>query len=241
MESDHIEYDLEDSVKRISEIISAGDLSYGERDSIPARSDLTYTNGFYVMCSALFIDIRESSDLTDFHRTRVLVKLYRAYISEVAAVMNGNKKCAEINVVGDCVSGIFDTPYRQDINDVFSTSAQISSIIDIMNYRFKKNNMKEITIGIGMAYGKALMAKAGYRGSGINEVIWMGDVINEASKLASYGNKDDSDAEIMISPTFYNSLNDDKKELLTLNSIRNCYHGNVVNASMNNWYNQNCP
>lgn len=241
MESDHIEYNLEDSVKRINEIISAGDLSYEERNSIPARSALTYTNGFYVMCSALFVDIRESSDLTDFHRTRVLAKLYRAYISEVAAVMNGNKKCAEINVVGDSVSGIFDTPYQSDINDVFSTSAKISSIIDIMNYRFKKNNMKEITVGIGISYGKALMVKAGYKGSGINEVIWMGDVVNEASKLASYGNKDSYDKEIMISTTFYNNLNDDYKKLLTLNSIRNCYHGNMVNISMNDWYKQNCP
>lgn len=241
MESDHIEYNLEDSVKRINEIISAGDLSYEERNSIPARSALAYTNGFYVMCSALFVDIRESSDLTDFHRTRVLAKLYRAYISEVSAVINGNEKCAEINVVGDCVSGVFDTPYQSDINDVFSTSAQISSIIDIMNYRFKKNNMKEITVGIGIAYGKALMIKAGYKGSGISEVIWMGDVVNEASKLASYGNKEYSDKEIMVSTTFYDNLNENNKKLLTLNPIRKCYHGNVVNTSMNSWYEQNCP
>jgi class 3 adenylate cyclase len=240
MESDHIEYNLEDSVKRINEIITASDNAYEEKDSIPARNTLTYTNGFYVKCSALFVDIRESSDLTDFHRTRVLAKLYRAYISEVAAVMNGSKQCAEINVVGDCVSGIFDTTIKPHIDDVFSTAAQISSIVDIMNYRFKKNNMKEIAVGIGMAYGQALMVKAGYSGSGISEVIWMGEVVNEASKLSSYGNKESYDPEMMVSKDFYNYLNDQNKTLLKWNNLRSCYSGDIVSTYMNNWYKQNC-
>lgn len=41
----------------------------------------------------------------------------------------------------------------------------------------------EERVGIGLAYGRALMIKAGYKGSTINEVVWMGDVVNEASKL----------------------------------------------------------
>jgi class 3 adenylate cyclase len=241
MESDHVEFKLEDSVSRINDIIMASDLTYEERKIIPSRNELTYTNGFYVLCSAIFVDIRESSDLTDFHRTKVLAKLYRAYISEVAAVMNGNVKCAEINVIGDCVSGIFDSPYKEDIDSVFSTSAMISSIIDIMNYRFKKNNMKEISVGIGMAYGRALMVKAGYKGSGISEVIWMGDVVNEASKLASYGNKESYDRETMVSSSIYTNLKESNQKLLELNLIRNCYHGDVINAAMNNWYKTNCP
>ena len=100
--------------------------------------DLTFTNGFYVGCSALFVDIRNSSELTDFHRNRVLAKLYRAYISEVIAIMNDNPNCAEIDVVGDCVSGVFDTPKKSDVNRLFVTAFSISSLIDIMNYKFKK-------------------------------------------------------------------------------------------------------
>jgi class 3 adenylate cyclase len=241
LKSDHIEYSLKDGVDRISQIIAAKDNSYVELDNIPSRNDLTYTNGFYVKCTALFVNIRESPELSDFYRDRALAKLYRAYVSEVAAIINGNPKCAEINIAGDFVWGVFDTPWSEEIDEVFSTGAKISSIVDIMNYKFKKSNLKEIKIGIGISYGKALVVKTGYKGSGVSEVIWMGNVINEASKLASYGNKESTDKETMVSEVIYYNLNDENKELLTLNSARDCYHGDIVNSYMNNWYKQNCP
>jgi class 3 adenylate cyclase len=241
MKANKIEYNVDDSVARINEILSATDASYEELDYIPVRELLTFTNGFYVNCAAVFVDIRKSSELTDFHKNRVLAKLYRAYISEVSAVMNGNSLCAEINVVGDCVSGIFDTPKRPNIDSVFSTAAEIASLIKILNYRLKMNNITELRVGIGVAWGRALMVKAGYKGSGINEVVWMGNVVNEASKLASYGNRESYDKQIMVSSDFYYNLNDDNKKLLELNNVRNCYHGYLVDIYMNNWYKQNCP
>lgn len=241
MKSDHTEYSLKDSVDRINQIIIGGDIKCEERDSIPARSDLTYDNGFSVKCSALFVDIHESWELTDFHRNSMLFKLYRAYISEVIAVMNGNPKCAEINVGSDYVSGVFDTPWKDDVDEVFSTATKISSIVDIMNYKFKKNNVKEITIGIGISYGKTLVLKSGYKGKGLSEVIWVGGVLNEALKLASYANKESNDKEIMVSEIFYYNLSAENQKLLVSNSDRNCYHGNIVNSYMNNWYKQNCP
>lgn len=140
----------------------------------------------------------------------------------------------------DCVSGIFDTPSQTDIDSVFSTSAKVSSLIDILNYKLKVNKIREITVGIGAAWGRALMVKAGYKGSGINEVIWMGNVVNEASKLASYGNRENYDKEIMVSTAFHYNLNEANKKLLELNTIRNCYHGNVINTAMDAWYQQNC-
>jgi len=157
MESNHIAYEFLESVKRIDEIISASDTSFGELDSIPTRDKLTFINGFYVNCSALFVDIRKSSELPNKHKRPQLAKLYRTYISEVVAVMNGDANCAEINVVGDCVSGIFNTPYKKDVDSTFNTAAQISSLIDIMSYKFKKNGITEITVGIGLAWGRALM------------------------------------------------------------------------------------
>lgn len=235
-----MEYKLEDSVARIDEIIAASVSSYEERNSIPPREDLSFTNGFYVNCSALLVDIRKSSELTDFHKNRVLAKLYRAYISEVVAMMNGNPNCAEIDVVGDCVSGVFDTPKKLDVDNAFVTASSISSLIDIMNYKFKKNNMTEITVGIGLAYGRALIIKAGYKGSNINEVVWIGNVVNEASKLASYGNRESYDEEIMVSSVIYDNLNDHNKGLLKKNSVRDCYHGNVIHIGMNKWLNDNC-
>jgi len=240
VESNHIEYKLEDSVARINEILSAGDNLYEERDNIPTRDQLTFTNGFYLSCSALFVDIRKSSELTDYHKNRALAKLYRAYISEVVAVLNGDPNCAEINVVGDCVSGIFSTPKKPDIDSTFSTACEVASLIKILNFRLKTHNMTEIVVGIGLSWSNVLMVKAGYSGSGINDVVWMGKAVNEASRLASYGNRESYDQEIMVSSDFHRNLNDHNKGLLVWNSIRNCYNGNVVNTGMDSWYTQHC-
>lgn len=240
MRSEHTKYDLEDSVDRIDQIISVGD-NYEERETIPHLRDLTFTNGFYVKCSALCVDIRNLLEQSDFTENRLLTKIYRAYISEVTAVMNGNPKCAEVNIVRGSVLGVFDTPFQEDVDEVFSTAAKISSIVDIMNYKFKKNNLNEITIGIGFSYGKGFVMKAGYKGSSVYEVIWMGNIVDEASKLASYGNKESTDRESMVSEITYYNLNEDNRKILSFNSTRNCYHGDVVNSYINKWYKQHCP
>ena len=240
MKANYIAYDHIKSFDRIDDIIAASDNSFEELDEIPSRDNLTYTNGFYVNCSALFVDIRNSSQLPDEHTRPKLAKLYRVYLSELVAIMNGNNLCAEVNIVGDCVSGIFNTTEQSNINEVFETAAQISSFIDVMNYKFEKNDIKQIEVGIGVSYGRALMIKAGYNGSGINDIVWMGEVVNEASKLASYGNKTNLDGEIMVSNIFYNNLNENNQNLLVFDYSKDCYNGNIINISMNEWYQENC-
>ena len=85
------------------------------------------------------------------------------------------------------------------------------------------------------------MIKAGYLGSGINDVVWMGDVVNEASKLCSNGNRESYDLPVMVSSTFYNKLTlPNKSELLKFNQIRKCYHGDIVNSEMDKWFDENC-
>jgi class 3 adenylate cyclase len=241
MQSDHIPFNIDNSVERINNIIAAQNASYQDSDSIPSRDQLSYTNGYYINCSAIFVDIRKSSELIDMHKNRVLAKIYRAYISEMSAVINGNVDCSEVNIAGDCVWGVFNTPTQTGLRSVFATAAEISSMIRIINYNLKKNNLAEIKVGIGASWGRALMVKAGYKGSGINEVVWMGSVVNEASKLASYGNREYFDKELMVSSNFQNNLTDEQKNMLTLNNIRNCYHGVVWNSYLTDWYNKNCP
>ena len=240
MEGKYVIYDFETSFQRIENKISSSDDSFPERDHIPPRSELTFSNGFYVNCTALYIDIRKSSDLPDHHTRPKLAKLYRAYISEVIAVIVGDGNCSEVIVEGDCVVGIFNTRTKEAVDSVFSTAARLSSLIDVLNCKFDKYDIKNITVGIGIHFGRALMIKAGFKGSGINDVVWMGDVLNEASRLSGFGNKGNSDREIMVSNVVYHNLNEDHKKLLHWNDSRSCYHGNVVNTAMNNWYLDNC-
>jgi len=240
LEGKYVPYDYLTSFERIEDKIASSDNSFPERNDIPQRTELTFSNGFYVNCTALYIDIRNSSDLPNHHTRPKLAKLYRAYISEVIAVIVGNRNCAEAIVEGDCVVGIFNTLSPEHIDSVFSTAAQLSSLINVMNCKFDKYNIRNITVGIGIHYGRALMIKAGFKGSGINDVVWMGDVLNEASVLCSYGNKEYSDKELMVSGVIYTNLNEHNQKLLEWNGSRNCYHGNVIITEMDDWYKENC-
>lgn len=89
----------------------------------------------------------------------------------------------------------------------------ISSMIDALNCKMAKRGFGPISVGIGLSWGRALMIKAGFKGSGINEVVYMGEVVNESAKLASWGNASWGDREVMVSDDFYGNLNDDNKKL----------------------------
>lgn len=239
METNHISYDVEKSSKRIDDILNASNTEFEELEEIPSRDKLTFTNGFYIKVGALFVDIRDSSDLTDEHKRPTLAKLYRSYISEVVAVINSFEDCKEINIVGDCVSAIFNARYKSQLQAMFSCSAKINSLIKILNYKLKKKNIQTISIGIGLAYGRALMVKAGYSGSSINDVVWMGDVVNEASNLCNKANKDSNQC-ILVDGDVQCNLTDDDKKLLNYNYNEQCYEGNIINCAMEEWYKQNC-
>ena len=155
--TNHIAYDIDKSSQRMDDILGAGNGNFSDSDSIPQRSLLTYTNGYYVNVTALFIDIIGSSDMTDEHKRPTLAKIYRCFISECTALMNSQTICKEININGDCVWGVFETPYKSDIDTVFSIAARLNSLIKILNYKLRKKGYSQISVGIGMDYGRALM------------------------------------------------------------------------------------
>ena len=233
-----ISFDVDKSSERMDEILDAGNGNYSDSKSIPSRSSLTYTNGFYVYVTALFIDIVDSSDMTDEHRRPVLAKIYRCFISECTAIMNSLSSCEEISINGDCVWGVFSTPFKSDIDDVFDLTAKLNSLVKILNYKLRKKGYSQISVGIGMDYGRALMVKAGFSGSKLNDVIWMGDVVNSACHYANKAGR--GKKPIIVSSCIYSNLNDDNKEFLSQPLYSNFYQCDIVNTKMNDWYGKNC-
>ena len=239
--TNHISYDVDKSSERMDEILNAGNENYSDSSSIPARSTLTYTNGYYVNITALFIDIVGSSDMTDEHKRPTLAKMYRSFISECTAIMNSNSLCKEISINGDCVWGVFETPYKSNIDTVFGITAQLNSLIKILNYKLRKKEYGEISVGIGMDYGRALMVKAGYSGSGLNDVIWMGDVVNSACHIANKAGRDGK-MPIIVSSCIYSNLNEANQKLLNSTYIdwTTHYEGDLINVAMDTWYEEHC-
>ena len=234
-----ISFDVNKSSERMDEILDAGNGNYSDSKSIPSRSSLTYTNGFYVYVTALFIDIVDSSDMTDEHRRPVLAKIYRCFISECTAIMNSLSSCEEISINGDCVWGVFSTPYKSDIDDVFDLTAKLNSLVKILNYKLRKKGYSQISVGIGMDYGRALMVKAGFSGSKLNDVIWMGDVVNSACHYANQAGRDGR-LPIIVSSCIYSNLNEENQKFLSRPYYCDYYQCSIINTNMNNWYDNNC-
>lgn len=235
MESTNKNYDLDTSLARIDEILDASNDSFEESDSIVDRSKLTDTNGFYVYATALFVDIRDSSNMTDAHKRPVLAKIYRSFISEMVALMNGHSTCKEVNINGDCVWCVCETNYKADIDGVFSLAAKACSLVDILNFKLSKRGYQTYEVGVGIDYGRALMIKAGNDGSGLNDVVWMGDVVNQACHLSNEANSGYFDKRVFLSNVIYDNLNDKNKSLCSKDGGRNIYQADVINIGMSDW------
>jgi class 3 adenylate cyclase len=241
VDSNYKWYDYGDSFKRIDTILATPQGNYEEVKELPDREDLTFTNGFYASCSAIFVDIRDSSGLPAQYQRPKLAKLYRAYISEVVAIFNGSENAREINIVGDGVWAVFNTPLKADIDGIFELTAKVNSLVEVLNYKLKKAGFDKgpIRVGIGASDGRALMIKAGYSGSGINDVVYMGDVVNHAAKLAAQASKGGA-APVFISNNVFDNLKEAYAQYPVKNWTFDCYTANVVNVVMNDWYEENC-
>lgn len=238
MQANHKAYDFEKSRERMDEILDSSDNNYQESNKIPSIDDLTYTNGYHINCSALFIDLRDSKELATKHQKKVLAKIYRAYISELVALLNGNPNIQQIYIEGDCVWGVFNTEIKSQIDSVFQTACEANSLIQTLNIKLKKKSYTQLKIGIGLHYGQALVIKAGYKGSAINEVTWIGELIGKTAKYCNDANKGWRKT-IILSDIFYANLNNYNQSLCQKVHNTDYYEGNLINAYMNKWVQDN--
>lgn len=231
-------FSLEASDARMRSILGLTDDAFVATGHIPSPGRLTYENGFYVECAALFVDIRGSSALPQKHTQPVLGRIYRAYLSECVAVLNQDPNCGEIFIQGDCVGAVFHAPDDADVDSVFTRAGELNSVLLHLNWRLSQHGYSALKCGIGMSAGRALMIQAGYKGSGINDVVWMGDVVNEAAKLCHLGNRD-SNKPIQVSASAYNRLSTVNRKLLDRVSPvfvgSSDYQGNFVSTEMADW------
>lgn len=243
MDGNYKTYSYTASAKRIDEILNQPTGQFEETSSLPDRDKLTYSNGFYGLCSAVFVDIRDSSGLTEKHKRPALAKIYRSFISEMVAVLNSSQWVREVNIVGDCVWAVYNTPTTTCIDDVFTVVCYANTLKGLLNAQLSKKDYGPLNFGIGVEYGRALMIKAGYNGSGINDVIYMGDVVNRAAHLANKAGRSPWGTDpIWAGEVFAQNLNEDNAKFLTAtyeSGVGNVRKGSVVMTHMNDWINEN--
>jgi class 3 adenylate cyclase len=228
---------VRDSIHRIRERIRKS-RKYKPTKGIPHESILTYDNGYEVQCCALSIDIRNSSSLSKIYLDSTdLATLYSIYISEVThLIQKSSLMHGQPSIRGDGILAVFKVlKLEEDISAVFHLGVQIESLIEIINDQLIEAGFQMIRVGIGISYGKALMIKAGSKGTGCDEIVWIGNVVNEASKLCDNANKD-YNCELMVSPSLYSYLTELQKSLLSYNFKESAWEGYLCSRLMNHEY-----
>lgn len=210
MKTQKKEFNLEDSLERIDKVLNA-DLNITDSKVIPDKDSLTYTSGKRVECASIFVDLRGSSKFVESTRqNKSLGKLYQSYIREVVAIMNSFDTCRQINIVGDCVSAVFSENKQEDnmVEDILNAASMVQGMMKLLNKKYEKKwkDVSRVKAGIGIAYGNALVMLAGLPHTDIKETIYMGEVVNNASKMCDLAYKDRNEA-ICVTEEIYKKSN----------------------------------
>ena len=177
-------YNFEDGKKRVEEILKNSE-AIVEKNVPKDDGEFTYNNGIRAWIGSIFVDIVKSSDIIDKEEDIKVSKILRSFSSELITIMNSSDNIREIGIRGDCVYGIYSTPNQKDTYELLEISAYINTCIKMLNKLFEKENLKQINVGIGVSIGKDLIVKAGKKGTGINDKIWIGNAVVKASNLAN--------------------------------------------------------
>lgn len=212
-----------------------------EKETIPKDQDFTYENGILSWVSAVFVDIKSSSELFK-SRDEKLARLLRAFTSEIITIMQDFDNYNQIGIRGDCVYAIYSTPKKKDVNSVFGIATKINTFMTMFNKLLQQEHYSTIGVGIGLGCEEELIIKAGRSGTGINDKIWIGKAVVDASNLSSVANRHGYD-KIAMSSCFHSNIKDyykSKTDWFSLVSNSDYfddifYECNIVNSKFDEW------
>ena len=195
--------------KRVIDILTSK-TSIEDMVSIPSNEDeFTYENGIKTWVGALFVDIRNSTDYFKNNKPETVSRIMRAFCSEIISILEKDGNFRQIGIRGDCVYGIFSTPLKKDLERILSNAIHINTFQEMFQKILSNNSMPTFKIGIGLGCSKDLVIKVGKKGTGINDLIWIGDAVIDSCKLSSQGNTNGF-KPIVMSDCFYNNIKDEK-------------------------------
>lgn len=235
-------YDYRAGKKRIDEILDSG-MAVIEKNRLPKNDELTFDNSYLSWISAIFIDIRESTELMARDDQEYVAKIVRCFTSELIEILRGEDNLREIGIRGDCVYAVYTTPKKRDIDNVFDLAVWCNTYLNMLNAVLRKRGLDTLRAGIGLGVGHDHVIKAGRKGVDINAHVWMGKAVSTASKLSGYGQKDHRQ-RIWMSSLFYNNIidieverNSEAKSWFSKSSGEpyGCYQCDVIMPELEEW------
>ena len=220
-------------------------MSERDRKRIPPDKLLTLSNGYTQRISAIFVDIRNSTELFAEEDRDMVTRIVRSFVSETIRIMK-NDDSAEIGVRGDCVYGIYSTPDEEKVCQLFEIAYNINTLMILLNKHYKSKHYPEIKIGIGLATAEDLVVKTAAKGTGVTAKVWIGEGVTTASNLSKYGNKGKT-KPIVMSKDFYRAISSRLQQYgLNKQAFNNTtlegnkvYHCDITNVEFEKWISEN--
>jgi len=242
-------YDYKEGKKRINDILN-NKLEVIKDSRIPKDESLTFKNAYYGWVTGIFVDIRDSTTLFSAEDKEIVSKMIRTFTSEIIEILRDDDNLREIGIRGDCVFAVYTTPLMDDIYNIADNAFQVNTFIKMLNKLFDKKSFPNIEVGIGIASSQELVVKAGRKGTGINNSVWIGDAVTTAANLSALGNKNGYSTIAMSSLTYDNIIEKMVVETATAKSwftrridpaLGAFYNAEIIKTDFDNWISSGMP
>mgnify|MGYP000307249605 FL=1 len=164
----------------------------------------------HITAGYLQFDIRDSTTLFTKYNKVTVSKIIRSFTSEIIEILRPYENLREIGIRGDCVYAIYTTPYIKDIFNLYNMTVYINTYMNMLNSLLKLKNFPEIKAGIALSTAQELVVKAGRKGSGINNLVWIGNAVTSAANFSSLANKNGNEP-LIFSECAYNNFSKDER------------------------------
>lgn len=183
--------------------------TFYQKDYVPGLDDknLTYGNGeekkgIEINTCVLFVDIRNSVQLTKNKQVRTMGKIYSVFTHCVLLAAQHEGGYVR-NIIGDRVMVVF--PPEDCFKKAVYCAVTINQIASLINEKFDNFEFK---CGIGIDYGKISVMKVGIQKKGTENddnkgLVWVGYPANFASRLTDCANKEFTDIVFKVDGSFY--------------------------------------
>ena len=237
-------YDYKAGKKRVRDILD-NELEVKEQNKLPNEDEFTFDNGYYSWVTGIFVDIRDSSELFSEENKEKVSKIIRSFTSEIIEILRSDDNLREIGIRGDCVYAIYTTPLKDDIYEIADKVFYINTYMKMLNKLLENKSYPEISVGIGVATSQELVVKAGRKGVGINNMVWIGNAVAKASNLSSLGNKNGLNSIVFSELSYDNFIerlvkNNGEKAKGWFTKHSSVEHGtyydaNIIKLEFNDW------
>ena len=198
-------YDYIEGKNRIEEILE-NDLAIIEKSELPNDESFTFENGYYSWVTAIFVDIRNSTKLFNNKDKEKISKIIRCFTSEIIEILRDSNCIREIGIRGDCVYAVYTTPNKTNVYEIADKSFYVNTLINMLNILYRNEGWDGIRAGIGVSTAKELVVKAGRKGVGINNKVWIGNAVTKSSNLSSIGDNGTYNRIVFSSCTYDNTI-----------------------------------